>query len=145
MTSATSEIYGDFGRTLAFAERTLSAILREHLARRDTQPEQWYALKLLARAGAGGASRDEVVRALSSSPTFSKGSAEELLSRLEAEGLVEGQTHIGLTARGQAVFAELRAYVAGPTDALLSQFDLDDIETTVRTLQGITDRASTAG
>jgi hypothetical protein len=34
------------------------------------------------------------------------------------------------------------AYVAGPTPKLLSQFDVDDIDTKVRTLQAITERAA---
>lgn len=41
-------VFGQFGQTLAFAERTLSATLRGHLAQRDTQPETWYALRLIA-------------------------------------------------------------------------------------------------
>ena len=36
----------------------------------------------------------------------------------------------------------LREYIAGPTTQLLSQFDIHDIETTVRTLQAITRRAA---
>ena len=40
-----------FGRTLAFAERTLTATLRQHLAERDTEPETWYALQLIATTG----------------------------------------------------------------------------------------------
>jgi hypothetical protein len=30
-----------FGRTLAFAERTLTEVLRQHLAERETRPETW--------------------------------------------------------------------------------------------------------
>ena len=37
----------------------------------------------------------------------------------------------------------LREYVLRPTAELLSQFELEDIETTVRTLQAITDRVNT--
>jgi hypothetical protein len=36
----------------------------------------------------------------------------------------------------------LREYVAGATTTLLSQFDVDDIDTTVHTLQAITERAA---
>ena len=32
-------IFAQFGQTLAFAERTLTAVLREHLAERGTKPE----------------------------------------------------------------------------------------------------------
>jgi hypothetical protein len=145
MTTATPQIYGEFGQALGFAERTLSAILREHLAQRDTIPEKWYSLKLLAAAGEAGVSRDTLVRTLSTSPTFSAGAAEELLGRLEADGLVVGDdVAIRLSKAGGAEFADLRAYVAGPTVALLNQFDVHDIETTVRTLQAITERAAAA-
>jgi hypothetical protein len=34
-----------FGRTLAFAEQTLSAVLVKHLAARQTAPETWFALQ----------------------------------------------------------------------------------------------------
>ena len=30
-----------FGQTLAFAERALTAVLRQHLAERQTTPETW--------------------------------------------------------------------------------------------------------
>jgi hypothetical protein len=40
------------------------------------------------------------------------------------------------------VHRRLREYIIGPTTELLSQFDVDDIETTVRTLQAITKRAA---
>ena len=45
---------------------------------------------------------------------------------------------VHLTAAGAAEFEDLRTYVAGPSVALLGQFDVHDIETTVRTLQAIT-------
>ena len=35
----------------------------------------------------------------------------------------------------------LREYIAGPTARLLGEFDLADVETTVRTLRAITERA----
>ncbi len=146
MTTATPRIYGEFGQALGFAERTLSAILRDHLAERDTAPETWYALKLLAGAGQAGMPRDELVRTLSAgSPTFSAEAAEDLLERLGADGLVAGDgPAVRLTTVGESAFADLRAYVAGPSVALLSQFDLHDIETTVRTLRAITERAGGA-
>jgi hypothetical protein len=41
--SDTPAVYGQFGQALGLAERTLSTILRQHLAQRDTIPEAWYA------------------------------------------------------------------------------------------------------
>jgi len=70
------------------------------------------------------------------------GEMEELLARLEAEGLIRGGTHVDLTAQGDALHRSLREYLAGPTARLLGQFDIHDIETTVRTLQAITRRAA---
>ena len=52
---------------------------------------------------------------------------------------------VDLTAEGAALHRSLREYVLRPTTELLSQFDVVDIETTVRTLQAITERASERG
>jgi len=133
-------VYGQFGQTLAFAERTLTATLREHLAQRDTQPETWYALKLIATQGPG-LSREALSRDLAGSPTLDADSTRELLAGLEAQGLIGGSAQVDLTAEGQALYRSLREYIAGPTVRLLGQFDIHDIETTVRTLQEITKRA----
>jgi len=133
-------VYGQFGQTLAFAERTLTATLREHLAQRDTQPETWYALKLIATQGPG-LSREALSRDLAGSPTLDADSTRELLAGLEAQGLIGGSAQVDLTAEGEALYRSLREYIAGPTVRLLGQFDIHDIETTVRTLQEITKRA----
>ena len=134
-------VYGQFGQTLAFAERTLTATLREHLAQRDTQPETWYALKLIATRGPG-LSREALSRDLAGSPTLDADSTRELLAGLEAQGLIGGGAQVDLTAEGEALYRSLREYIAGPTVRLLGQFDIHDIETTVRTLQEITKRAT---
>ena len=133
-------VFGQFGQALAFAERTLSGTLREHLAQRDTQPETWYALQLIATRGPG-VSRQALSTDLEGSPNLNADSTRELLARLEAQGLIHGDTHLDLTAEGQALHRSLREYIAGPTVRLLGQFDIQDIETTVRTLQAITERS----
>jgi DNA-binding MarR family transcriptional regulator len=140
MTTAPA-VFGQFGQALAFAERTLSATLREHLAQRDTKPETWYALQLIATRGPG-LSRQELSRDLAGSPALDADSTRELLARLEAQGLIRGDSHVDLTAEGQALHRSLREYIAGPTARLLGQFDIADIETTVRTLQGVTKLAA---
>jgi hypothetical protein len=132
--------YTEFGQTLAFTERTLSAVLRQHLAEREVEPETWYALKLIAARGPGAA-REGLIRDLGSSPTFDLDAAADLLVRLRAEGLIDGEAEVDLTARGRAEFDSLRDHVVGATVELLGQFDLGDIETTVRTLRAVTQRA----
>ena len=139
--AATPAVYGQFGRALAFAERALTDTLREHLAARDIRPETWYALQLIATRGPG-LDRGELTNVLSGSRSLDADSAEELLARLEAEGLVVGDAHVDLTAGGVALHRSLREYIIGPTIRLLSRFDLDDVETTVRTLRAITEAAT---
>ncbi len=133
-------VFGQFGRTLAFAERALTATLRQHLAERHTTPETWYALQLIATRGPGLA-REALSADLEGSRTLNADSTRELLARLEAEGLIRGDANLDLTPEGETLHRSLRDYIAGPTVRLLSQFDIDDIETTVRTLQAITKRA----
>lgn len=128
-------------QALAFAERTMTATLREHLAQHDTKPETWYALQLIATRGPGLA-REALSHDLEGSRNLNSDSARELLARLEAEGLIRGYAQVDLTAEGEALHRSLREYVAGPTARLLSQFDIHDVETTVRTLQAITRRAA---
>ena len=56
--------------------------------------------------------------------------------------MIEGDEALDLTAAGEALHRSLREYVAAPAARLLSQFDVRDIETTVRTLQALTARAA---
>ena len=132
--------YAQFGYTLAFAERTLTAVLRQHLAEHGTEPETWYALQLLATRGPA-LDRTTLCAELASSRTLDADSARELLARLETAGLIHGGATISLTAEGQALHHSLSEYVAVPRIRLLSQFSADDIDTTVRTLQAIAERA----
>jgi DNA-binding MarR family transcriptional regulator len=141
MTTAPPAVYGQFGQALAFAERTLTATLHEHLAQRDTKPGTWYALQLLATGGPG-LSRQDLSRDLNGSRNLDSGSASELLARLESEGLISGDAHVELTAQGAALHRSLREYVGAATARLLGQFDIQDIETTVRTMRAITKRAA---
>lgn len=129
-----------FGPTLAFAEQTLTAVLHRHLAEHQIAPSTWYAMQLIAIRGPK-LPREALVRGLESSRTLTADSTPELLDRLEAEGLIRGDREIDLTAEGEALHRSMREYVTGPTRELLSQFDADDIDTTVRTLQAITKRA----
>jgi DNA-binding MarR family transcriptional regulator len=141
MTTTPPAVFGQLGQALAFAERTLTEILHKHLAERDTKPETWYALQLIATRGPG-LSRQALISDLERSRNVDSDSIAPLLARLEADGLIQGGALVELTTQGQAFHRSLREYVTGPTARLLSQFDIHDIETTVRTLQAITKRAT---
>jgi len=132
--------FGQFGQTLAFAERALSAVLRRHLAERQTEPETWYALQLIATRGPGLA-REALHADLEGSRTLDADATRELLARLQAEGLIRGDAQLDLTPDGEDLHRSLRESIAGPRNRLLSQFDVADVETTIRTLQAITARA----
>ena len=136
-----SPLFGQFGTTLAFAERALTATLREHLAKRGIVPETWYTLKLVGTRGPG-IPRAELSGDLAGSRSLDSASADELLARLEAEGLIHGDERVDLTAEGEALYRSLSEYVTGATARLLSQFDVRDVETTIRTLQAITRRTA---
>ena len=140
MTTAPT-VYTQFGYTLALAERTLTAVLQDHLAERGVRPETWYALQLLTVRGPV-LDREALAADLASSRALNPDSTRELLARLEAEGLIRGDREIELTDDGRVLHGSLREYVALPRDRLLSQFDVEDIETTVRTLRAIAERAA---
>ena len=139
MTTAPT-VYTQFGYTLALAERSLTAVLQDHLAERGVRPETWYALQLLTVRGPV-MEREVLAADLASSRALNPDSTRALLARLEAEGLIRGDREIELTDDGRALHRSLREYVAIPRDRLLSQFDVEDIETTVRTLRAIAERA----
>jgi hypothetical protein len=132
--------YNQFGQTLAFAERAMTALLRRHLAERRIEPETWYALQLVATRGPR-LSRDVLRDDLEGSRTLNPDSVRELLARLETDGLIRGDAEIELTDAGAALHRSLREYIAGPRAEVLSQFSVEDVDTTVRTLQAITARA----
>jgi DNA-binding MarR family transcriptional regulator len=136
----TPAVYGQFGQALGLAERTLSAILRQQLAQRNTAPEAWYTLRLLATRGPAYP-RADLTRLLEA-PGFDGDAAHALITRLETDGLIRGDAELSLTPAGEAQYESLREVISGPSTRLLSQFDVDDIETTVRTLQAITAKAT---
>jgi hypothetical protein len=138
--SDTPAVYGQFGQALGLAERTLSSILRDHLALRNTVPEAWYTLRLLGTRGPAYP-RTYLTRMLEG-PGVDADTTDALLARLEADGLIRGDAELDLTPAGAAQYQSLRNYIVGPSIQLLSQFDVHDIETTVRTLQAITAKAS---
>jgi len=134
-------VFAQFGQTLAFAERALTAVLRQHLAERDTAPETWYVFQLVSSRGPDF-SREAMISDLAGSRNLDAASAAELLVRLEAEGLVRGDTHVEMTAQGEELYRGLREHVLAGAARLLGQFDIRDIETTVRTMRAITERAA---
>jgi DNA-binding MarR family transcriptional regulator len=139
--TTTPDTFASFGYTLALAERNLTAVLRAHLAERGIEPETWYALQLVATRGPA-LPRADLSADLASSRTLDPESTRALLHRLEDQGLIRGDDAVDLTEAGRDLHRSLSEYIAIPRVRLLSQFDPDDVETTVRTLQAIAERAA---
>ena|SRR5579862_2601615 len=133
------EIYGQFGQTLAFAEATLNKVLEAHLATRATAPERWYALKLTAQHEP--IARAALIGGLAAGGKVEPADAEPLICGLVADGLLTGEAFLSLSELGHSTFAELREFVLTPTIRLLGHFDLADIETTIRTMRAVAERA----
>src|SRR5260370_34448808 len=110
--SDTPAVYGQFGQALGSAERTLSAILREHLALRNTVPEAWYTLRLLATRGPGYP-RAELTRLLER-PGFDADAAHSLLAHLEADELIRGDTDLDLTPAAEDPHKNRTEYISRP-------------------------------
>src|ERR1700689_4216299 len=98
--NALPSAYTEFGQTLAFTERALTAVLRDHLAQRDVEPETWYALKLVAQ-GSPYVNRCSLFRDLEGSPRLDTESASALLAQLATDGLIAGDDAIDLTEEGR--------------------------------------------
>ncbi len=139
--TTTPAAYAQFGYTLAMTEQALTEVLTRHLAERDTETETWYALQVLSIRGPVLA-REELSGQLERSRALNAELTQRLLERLEAEDLISGEDQVELTAQGRALHQSLRAYVDEARNALLSQFDLADVETTVRTMRAIGERAA---
>ena len=102
--SDTPAVYGQFGQALGLAERTLAGIFREHLAQRNTVPEAWYTLRLLATRGPAYP-RANLTRLLEQ-PGFDGDAADSLLARLQADGLIRGDVDLDLAPTGEARYQE---------------------------------------
>jgi DNA-binding MarR family transcriptional regulator len=131
----------EFGYTLAMANDAATAVVRQQLAERGVKPERWGALQLIAKRGPA-LSRTALSDQLARSRALSADLTRELLAELETNGLIRGDKEIELTPEGQALYRSLNEHITAARDQLLSHLDRNDIETTVHTLQAITERAA---
>ena len=115
-------------------------MLRGHLAQRGVEPETWYALKLVSQ-GQLDVALASLVRDLEGSPRLDADATHALLAQLASDGLIAGDDGVHLTEEGRVFFESLRDHVLRATVKLLGQFDLSDVETTVRTCKAIVRRA----
>jgi hypothetical protein len=110
--------------------------------RSNLAPEQLEALlPILTRQRKPDVARSSLVRDLEGSPRLDADSTHALLAQLASDGLIAGDDAVHLTEDGRVFFESLRDHVLGATVNLLGQFDVSDVETTVRTCKAIMQRA----
>jgi DNA-binding MarR family transcriptional regulator len=129
------------GQAVGQAEASLTRLLSWILAESGTSHETYLGLQRLTALG-GRAARDAYERDLSDWLQLDRAAAGRLAGDLLTAGLVatEGGT-IRLTPQGQALREGILAASAEITGPMLASLDRVDLETTIRTLQEITNRA----
>lgn len=134
------------GPALGLAERTLRRGLLSVLEETGTPLQTWYAIQRLAVFDPPPAA-DAFRRDLSDTMDLDGPAAAALLAEIVAAGLMHevadpaGGARIALTAAGGDLQGRIRAALAVGTGELIAPFDPRDIETTIRTLTALTERA----
>jgi hypothetical protein len=129
------------GQAVGQAEAILSRFLTGVLAETGTERPTYLAMQRIALLG-GAADRETYVRDLAAALEIDLWAAGELTDKMAASGLFEYEdANVRLSARG----AELRGRILGSagqvTAKLTETLDPVDVETTIRTLQDVTERA----
>jgi hypothetical protein len=130
------------GQAVGQAEAVLSRFLAEVLAETGTERQTYLAMQRLALAG-GAADRETYVRDLAVALELDLWAAGELADRLAAGGLFECEdATVRLSARGAGLRGRILGSAGQVTAKLTETLDPVDVETTIRTLQDVTERAS---
>lgn len=129
------------GQAVGQAQAVLSGLLTRVLAGTGTTRETYLALLRLS-AHDDCATRDAYVRDLSDSLGLDLWAAGELAGDMAAAGLITQTSEaVRLTDAGADLCMRLRQTIGGVTAPLYAPLDPVDVETTIRTLRDITERA----
>jgi hypothetical protein len=161
-TSTTAASIRALGPALGLAERTLRRGLVSVLAETGTPIQTWYAFQRLSTFASAPAA-DAFRRDLGESLDLDAAAAAALLDEITAAGLMhevsdpaggdpagggpasggpaDGDPRIALTAAGDDLQGRIRASLAAGTGELIAPLDPRDVETTIRTLTALTERA----
>jgi len=145
-TQATARPPATIGQAVGIAETELTRLLAGVLAQTGTARETYLALQRLSFLG-GTPARQAFVLDLSDALALDEPSAAALADSLRTAGLIHDLERdasggvVELTAAGAALQDRLRRSVGRLAAELVAPFDASDIETTIRTLQAVTERA----
>ena len=145
-TQTTARPPATIGQAVGIAETELTRLLAGVLAQTGTPRQTYLAMQRLSFLG-GAPATEAFVRDLSDALALDQDSAAALADSLRTAGLIhdlERDTTGGvveLTDAGAALQDRLRRSVGRLSAELVAPLDASDLETTIRTLQAVTERA----
>ena len=132
------------GGAVGQAQSVLSRVLVEAVGQAGTTRETYLALQRLGVLG-DAAATDAYVRDLADWLDLDIGPARELADGLAAAGLVTADDGaVQITAGGARLPTQVVGLISGVTAPLYEQLSPSDVETTVRTLRGLSTAARAA-
>lgn len=145
--TAAQTISVPFGQRLGEAARGARTLLLHTLANASATFETWVVLNMLAQRGVL-IRRDAIERELAVGLPAEVMVVARAIDELAAAGLVRlsnagegGVVEVALTPAGEAEYGRLRDAVIETTARLLGSIDADDVQTTVRVLTQVKERA----
>jgi DNA-binding MarR family transcriptional regulator len=146
-TRTTARPPATIGQAVGLAEAELTKLLAGVLAETGTSRRTYLAMQRLSFLG-GAAAPAALVADLSDALAIDEPAAAELADSLRDAGLIHDLERdatrggvVELTAAGAALQDRLRRSAGRVSAELVAPFDASDIETTIRTLQAVTERA----
>jgi len=132
------------GQAVGQAQSVLSRVLVEAVAQAGTERETYLALQRLGVLG-DAATLDAYVRDVVDWLDMDSGSAGELADRLAAAGLIRARDGaVQITTDGAQLRAQVVGLISAVTAPLYEGLSPADVDTTVRTLRGLTTGAQAA-
>jgi DNA-binding MarR family transcriptional regulator len=135
------------GQAVGIAEAAFTRLLAGVLAETGTSRETYLVFQRLSFLG-GAPAMDAFVLDLSDALAIDEPAAAALTGSLQTAGLIHdlerdaaGGRVVELTAAGAALQDRIRRSVGRVTAGLVAGSDASDVETTIRTLQAVTERA----
>jgi DNA-binding MarR family transcriptional regulator len=146
-TQTTARPPATIGQAVGIAEAELTKLLAGVLAETGTSREAYLAMQRLSFLG-GAPAVEAFILDLSDALALDEPSAAALAGSLQTAGVIHDLERdatsgrvVELTAAGAALQDRVRRSVGRVSAELIAPFDASDIETTIRTLQAVTERA----
>lgn len=127
-------------RFIGEAERTLQAVLRQRLERAGLTFEEWVTLTILS--GPTEPDKTQLIKQIAAAKVVAPGDEAELVQAMIQRDFIAGDSALALSEHGRTVFEPLRDAVRGITAGLFADLPAEDLDTTRRVLETVTQRAN---